>query len=870
MRILFFLFFSSYCFAQSAYQGLVFDEFNEAISGVVITVAKSETPNDTETITVSNDDGTFELILEAKIDYIIKTRHLSYADASIEFNSTTSNTIKITLLPSNNTLDEIIIKHEKPKVTSKRDTVSFDIAKYIDANDRKLKDLVEKLPGITLQEDGTIYFKGERITKLLVENEEFFGGGTKLGLDNIPADAIEKLEIIANYSKSNLLKNSRRTEAQVINLILKENRKHIVFGSVDGATNFDEFYKLHASVFQFQPKQQNNFIGDINNIAEQSLSNNESYSFANVNSELFKLTEIPIDYNVSDREFSGISNKLLTANIKRIAENSTWDFIGYYTQSQDEIRLSETQEYFNNNSFENTNQSESNTINNLYLRATNYYQTAKKERIIASVINFNTRDKTGQILSDSNFGTRNFNSNNTNDGLTLGLILEEIRPLKNKNNIVYGFKAAVDNKDNTFLLNSNQQFLEDIIPWVEQNTFTLINPNYLKTKSFETGATYYKNINSYQSLSVSSKWNFEYSDSNNNQRQQLDNSFENQLPNQFISKSSYSNFQFINRLSYRFNKNRWDLNMSVELNSFHLNFKNTINKSSTSKLAFNPFVNTLFRINNKKQLTFNYNKNIQVPSINQLDNFFKVQSYTSIIVGNQQLGNAINHNFSINYSDYNIPKNYSLSFNQSLTINDKAFATSYDFNDINSLATYLIQENAGLNYQSRNSFIYLFNKWEIGLRVNYTSRKENILLTSTVESFNQRLNISPRVKTDFKTMPNISFSPFWSKNNQRFDTNERNFISNGFQTKLDYNFSNNFYSFIGYNYSDVDGSKAFDSLDFEIRFTNKIKSMDISIIGINALSNKLNKKLIFNSLFQMASINEALGGRILLKCSYNF
>ncbi len=870
MRLFLFLFFSSCCLAQETYHGIVRNSMNEPVSGVVITVYKNETPTKVEIIVVSDDKGGFHLKLKPYSEYIINTKHLSYTDKSLSINTSTTIAIEIILNVVDYALDEIIIKHEKPKVTIKRDTVSFDISKYIDANDRKLKDLVEKIPGITLQEDGTIYFKGEKITKLLVENEEFFGGGTKLGLDNIPADAIEKLEIIANYSKSNLLKNSRRTEAQVINLVLKENRKSIVFGGVDGATNFGEFYKLHASVFQFQPKQQNNFIGDINNIAEQSLSNNESMSFANVDSELFKLPEIPINYSISDRDYSDISNKLITANIKRIKERSIWDFVGYYTQSKDELRRSESQEYFNNNSFENTNQSESNKTNNIYVRTKNYFQTTKKERIFAGVLNYNARDKMSKTLSNSNFGIRNFNNNNTNDGLTLGLLLEEIRPLKGKDNIVYGFKATVENKDNTFLLNSNREFLEDIIPWVDQNSFALINPSYIKSKNLETGATYYKSITSYHSLSASSKWIFELSDSSNNQTQQLDNSSNNQLPFQFSSNSNYSNFQSINRLSYRFNKNKWDLNMGAELNSFNLNFKNSINKSTSSKMVFNPFVNTLYRINNKKQVTFNYNKNIQLPSISQLDNFFRVQSYTSIIIGNSQLSNAVNHNFSINYSDYNIPKNYSFQTNHSLTINEKAFAVSYEFNDINSAATYLMQENAGFNYQSRNSFFYLFNKCEIGLRVNYTIKKENILLSSLTQSLNHRLNISPRMKTDFKSLPNISISPFWSQNNQRFDATDRRFISTGFQTKLDYDFSERLYSFVGYNYSDVNGNKAFDTLDFEIRFTNKIKSMDISVIGVNALSNKLNKSLIFNSLFQMASVNETLGGRILLKYSYHF
>src|SRR5690606_7085278 len=473
MRLLLFLILSSYAIAQEkTYQGLVRNELNEPINNVVLTVFKAENPNEVEYILTTDDKGLFQLVLESNTIYIINTRHLSYINNSFSIDTSDTlvkTTIEVILKPAENILDEIIIKHEKPKVIIKRDTVSFDIKKYIDSNDRKLKDLVEKLPGITLQEDGTIYFRGEKITKLLVENQEFFGGGTKLGLDNIPADAIEKLEIIANYSKSNLLKNSRRTEAQVINLVLKQNRKTIVFGNIDGASGFDEFYKLHASVFQFKAKQQNNIIGDINNIAEQSLTSNESFAFANVDSELFKFEETPIDYQIRDRDYSEISNKLLTANSKQIKKNSTWDFIAYYTQTKHKQRLFEAREFFNNNAYENINQTKNSKTNNLFLRTTNYYQTTNKERLFASNLSLSTSDKASQIISNSNLGNMEFRDNKRDNRFSLGLLLEEVRPLKERDNIVYGLKISYVNNSGDFLLKSNQKFLEDIIPCIDQD-----------------------------------------------------------------------------------------------------------------------------------------------------------------------------------------------------------------------------------------------------------------------------------------------------------------------------------------------------------------------------------------------------------------
>ncbi|MGR7812769.1 hypothetical protein [Lacinutrix undariae] len=331
-QLIFFFLFCNLCVAQTQYQGNVLSTNGELVEGVVISVSKSQTANTIEQLLVSDHKGAFLVELDTVYSYKFKTQHLSFNDSIFDFNPQKQNKIQLVLAPAKNSLEEIVITHERPKVKIKNDTTSFNILKFIDPSDRKLKDLVEKLPGLTIQDDGVLYFKGKVVSKLLVENEEFFGGSTKLGLDNIPADAIEKLEIIANYSKSKILKNSRRTNDQVINLILKEDKKNIVFGNAEAATDFNEFYKLHAALFQFKKKQQNNAILDVNNIAENGISTSDSSTFLNVNSSLFDTADVPVNYMINDTDFSEVKNQLATVNFKRTKTNSTWDFLSYYNK----------------------------------------------------------------------------------------------------------------------------------------------------------------------------------------------------------------------------------------------------------------------------------------------------------------------------------------------------------------------------------------------------------------------------------------------------------------------------------------------------------------------------------------------------------
>ncbi|WP_452219095.1 hypothetical protein [Lacinutrix undariae] len=197
-QLIFFFLFCNLCVAQTQYQANVLSTNGELVEGVVISVSKSQTANTIEQLLVSDHKGAFLVELDTVYSYKFKTQHLSFNDSIFDFNPQKQNKIQLVLAPAKNSLEEIVITHERPKVKIKNDTTSFNILKFIDPSDRKLKDLVEKLPGLTIQDDGVLYFKGKVVSKLLVENEEFFGGSTKLGLDNIPADAIEKLEIIVN------------------------------------------------------------------------------------------------------------------------------------------------------------------------------------------------------------------------------------------------------------------------------------------------------------------------------------------------------------------------------------------------------------------------------------------------------------------------------------------------------------------------------------------------------------------------------------------------------------------------------------------------------------------------------------------------
>lgn len=131
---------------------------------------------------ITDEKGRYKIELK-KGDYKIKVSYLGFQTKTLKL-SIKSDTIKNFILKEQpNNLDEVII--EMPIVV-KQDTITYNTGKFTNGKERKLKNILKKLPGIEVEKNGSVIVHGKKVTKLLVEGKPFFGGGTKLGVNNIP------------------------------------------------------------------------------------------------------------------------------------------------------------------------------------------------------------------------------------------------------------------------------------------------------------------------------------------------------------------------------------------------------------------------------------------------------------------------------------------------------------------------------------------------------------------------------------------------------------------------------------------------------------------------------------------------------------
>ncbi|MFY0632057.1 MAG: hypothetical protein JXR05_16985 [Flavobacteriaceae bacterium] len=230
--IIIFSFFTS--LTAQTIKGTITDKNKKLITVSNILIKKDST-NISE-YTFSND-GNYEITLNKSYKrIIIEVDAYGY----IKNHSIIENPIKGKVYVVNfeleadiNQLDEIIIKAEKKPFLIKKDTVKYNVKSYLNGSEKKIQDVIKKLPGINVNENtGEIKYKGKSIETVLLEGDNLFGYNYSLGTKNINVDMVEQIQAIDNYSENPLLKNIENGDKVVLNLKLKK-------GKIDFSGNFD-------------------------------------------------------------------------------------------------------------------------------------------------------------------------------------------------------------------------------------------------------------------------------------------------------------------------------------------------------------------------------------------------------------------------------------------------------------------------------------------------------------------------------------------------------------------------------------------------------------------------------------------------------
>ena len=188
------------------------------------------------------DDGLFILsnIRAGKYRLIVSSVGYNEHSQWVEMKQSDLDLPAIRLVEQVQELAEVSVQGRAAEMTVKGDTIEYNTAAYQVSETATVEELLKKMNGVEVDKEGNVTINGEEIKGVRIDGKKFFGDDVQTATKNIPADMIEKIQVIDEKSEMAKLTGFEDDETErIINLSLKKNRKKGVFGNYSGALGAD-------------------------------------------------------------------------------------------------------------------------------------------------------------------------------------------------------------------------------------------------------------------------------------------------------------------------------------------------------------------------------------------------------------------------------------------------------------------------------------------------------------------------------------------------------------------------------------------------------------------------------------------------------
>ena len=264
LTLLFLVFPLCNCWASYQITGVVREQKSkEPVAGAFVLAYSG---NVQKGFAYSGEDGRFSIRVQDGVSIgTIKVSMMGYAPASVDTDGKTSG-IVIELKEQAMRINPSAVKSSP--VRRRGDTLSFYVQAFSDGTERVLEDLINKIPGLTTNERGTINYEGEAINRFYVEDLDLMGGKYGVVTKNLKASDIARVDVYLNHQPVNALRDINPSGKSAVNIILKEDAKGAWVFTGDALLGLPHFplFDAKAMMSRFGKTRQNLFLLKGNNL----------------------------------------------------------------------------------------------------------------------------------------------------------------------------------------------------------------------------------------------------------------------------------------------------------------------------------------------------------------------------------------------------------------------------------------------------------------------------------------------------------------------------------------------------------------------------------------------------------------------------
>ncbi len=276
-------------------RGVVVDSAGSALSGAVV-VALTRADSVSAGFATTGSNGGFLLKRLAPGAYILQVTRIGYSPVRRDFTVASANIVADTVVMSTVALqlDELVVSAEHVPIVNKPDTLEYNAAAFKTRLNATVEELLKRLPGVAVDNDGTITAQGKQVQQVLVDGKEFFGSDPKMATRNLPAAAVDKVQVLEKKSDAAEFTGIDDGQEQTtMNLVLKPNARVGYFGravggagpaprtdaAFAGAKADDPRYTGSLNLNRFSPSTQLSVIANRNNVGQSGFSIGQPVAF---------------------------------------------------------------------------------------------------------------------------------------------------------------------------------------------------------------------------------------------------------------------------------------------------------------------------------------------------------------------------------------------------------------------------------------------------------------------------------------------------------------------------------------------------------------------------------------------------------------
>ncbi len=797
--------------AQVQFEGVVRDSLNEPLYLANVIALDTET-NELASYAITNEQGRFKLDLGKNRSFEIQISYVGMKTLKEVFQTADQDITQDFTLALENALDAVEVVSEIP-VSVVGDTVVYDADAFQNGTERKLEDVLEKLPGVEINEDGQVEVEGKVVNKIMVNGKDFFDGDTKLATKNIPSKAVDKIQVLRNYAEVGQLRSVANNQDNVaMNIKLKEGKENFWFGNVTaggGAAPDNELYLLQPKLFYYSPKYSLNFIGDLNNTGEVALTRRDIRNFgggfrspSRASGTDLNLGDNGLNFLTTQNNALEIENKLASGNFS-YSPTASLDLSGFLIYNSSRILSRETSfirytdpdlgipdEAIQQSSRERSNQG--------LLKLSASFQPNLNNQLDYDVLGRISNDRQNQTVLSSVVGS-------TVQG-------DRVNPFSVNQNLNYYYTL---DENNIFALEA-QHLIRDEDPFynavltndpngadafdntaealgldTSQNAYDINQERRIKSNQLDAKLDYYHILNAQSNLNFTLGTILSRQEFNSDIFQFLEDGTQvDPIPtfnDGLAANDTEYNFSDIYLgVHYRLKTGKFTITPGFSVHAYGNKNTQFGELFKDNFFRFLPDFETRIQFKKSEALTLRYDMRNQFTDVTRLARGLVLNNFNSLQFGEPDLQNALSHNVSLFYSSFNLFNYTNVFARAAYTSNIDQIRSLTNFESVIRTSTFFNSNFADENVNVFGRVQRTFGKIRASLNASFNYSKINQFIQgqqSLNEGFTQ--TYTPELRTNYKIAPNVSLRYRYSVTNNNQGGGKTTFVTNAPSVEFD-------------------------------------------------------------------------------------